>query len=397
MRPRGGRTTEMPPSHDGYKALHAAAEAKQFAPVYYLHGDDDYLKSQSLALLLNAAVDPATRDFNLEVRHGGDLDAETLGSFLATPPMLAERRAVVVHDVHQLKKDARGALDRYLGAPAGDVLLVLVTPAGTAPDAAIAKRAIPCAFDALPPERVRRWIVYHATNTLGVTVTDAAAELLERSVGGDLQQLSAELDKCASYAQANTAHGAAHGAAPGAAQVAASHEPPVIDDQVVSAIVGVRRGETASDWVDAVVHREMPRALELLPHVLAQPKASSVVLVMTLGTHFLALQWGRARRDAGASTRQLGDEYFTYLKQTSGMTGRPWGEARALWTHAVDRWTLPELQRAVRLVFEADVSLKETRVSNDEQRMTSLLLALSGVGSTAGTRVPKTSKARSRA
>lgn len=393
MRPRGGRTTEMPPSHDGYKALHAAAESKQFAPVYYLHGDDDYLKSQSLALLLNAAVDPATRDFNLEVRHGGDLDAETLGSFLATPPMLAERRAVVVHDVHQLKKDARGALDRYLGAPASDLLLVLVTPAGTAPDAALAKRSLPCAFDALPPERVRRWIVYHATNTLGVTVTDTAAELLERSVGGDLQQLSAELDKCASYAQANTAHGAAHGTA----QVATSSEPPVIDEQVVSAIVGVRRGETASDWVDAIVHREMSRALELLPHVLAQPKASSVVLVMTLATHFLAVQWGRARRDAGASTRQLGDEYFTYLKQTNGMTGRPWGEARALWTHAVDRWSAPELQRALRLVFEADVALKETRVSNDEQLMTSLLLALAGVGSTTGNRIPKATKVRSRA
>jgi DNA polymerase-3 subunit delta len=370
VRARGGRTTEMPPSHDGYKALHAAVDAKQFAPVYYLHGDDDYLKAQSLTHLLNAAVDPSTRDFNLEVRHGGDLDAETLGSFLATPPMLAERRAVVVHDVHQLKKDARQALDRYLGSPARDVLLVLVTPAGSTPDAALAKRALACAFDALAPERVRKWIVYHATNVLGVTVTDTAAELLERSVGSDLQQLSAELDKCASYAQGN----------------AVPTEPPVVDDQVVSAIVGVRRGETASDWVDAVVTRDVHRALALLPHVLAQPKASSVVLVMTLGTHLLALQWGRARRDAGASTRQVGDEYFTYLKQTNGMTARPWGEARSLWTHAVDRWTHAELMRAIRLVCDADVALKDTRVSNDEQLMTSLLLALAGVEAAAPNR-----------
>ncbi len=35
---------------------------------------------------------PSTRDFNLDIRAAAELDAETLGSLLGTPPMMAERR-----------------------------------------------------------------------------------------------------------------------------------------------------------------------------------------------------------------------------------------------------------------------------------------------------------------
>jgi DNA polymerase III delta subunit len=51
--------------------------------VYYLYGDDDYLKDAAVRDLLDAAVDPSTRDFNCEIRRASDLDAETLSSLLA--------------------------------------------------------------------------------------------------------------------------------------------------------------------------------------------------------------------------------------------------------------------------------------------------------------------------
>ena len=74
---------------------------------------------------------------------------------LSTPPMMAERRLVVVRDVHALKKDARTALDRYLAAPAPDVVALLVTPAGAktdAPLASVSGRAVE--FEPLTGDRV---------------------------------------------------------------------------------------------------------------------------------------------------------------------------------------------------------------------------------------------------
>jgi DNA polymerase-3 subunit delta len=375
-RPRSSSARpSAPPSADGFKTVRAAVDAKAFAPVYYLHGDDDYLKEQSLQELLDAALDASTRDFNCEVRDGAALDAETLGSLLGTPPMLADRRAVVVREVHALKKAVRAELDRYLRSPASDTLVVLVTPAGHAVDAALAQAALACAFDPLVPERVRRWIAHHSTTVLGVSLTDDAVALLQQSVGNDLQQLASELDKCASYARGAAGAGVSTGAGMIIPDPAAPI--PVVDDAAVSAVVGVRRGETAVDLLDAMAMRNSTTALGLVPFVLSQPKVTAVQLVMMLSTQMLALRWGRAKRDGGWSSGQLDREYLTYLKQTGGgLVGRPWGEARTVWTRAVERWTAPDLRRALRLIRDADIALKETKISNEEQIMMTLVLAL---------------------
>ena len=101
----------------GEKALHAALKKRVFDPVYYLFGEDDFLKEQATRDLdRRRRSDPSTRDFNLEMRRAGELDAEALDALLGTPPMLAERRVVVLRDVDKLKKGARTLLDRYLGA-----------------------------------------------------------------------------------------------------------------------------------------------------------------------------------------------------------------------------------------------------------------------------------------
>src|SRR5690242_17053817 len=106
----------------GAKAVRAAIESRTFDPAYYFYGDDDFLKDETLRRLVDAAVERATRDFNLETRRAADLDAELLGSLLATPPMMAERRALVVRDVGGLKKEARVLLDRFLESPPPDVM-----------------------------------------------------------------------------------------------------------------------------------------------------------------------------------------------------------------------------------------------------------------------------------
>jgi DNA polymerase-3 subunit delta len=131
------------------------------------------------------------------------------------------------------------------------------------------------------------------------------------------------------------------------------------------------------DLLDAIAMRETSAAVALVPFVLSQPKVSAVTLVMMLGTQTLALRWGRAKRDGGWSAGQLEREYFTYLKQTGGgMVGRPWGEAKTVWAKAVDKWTASELRQALRLILDADVALKDTKISNEEQIMLTLVLAL---------------------
>ncbi|HEY0776693.1 MAG TPA: DNA polymerase III subunit delta [Gemmatirosa sp.] len=358
-------SASLPAASTGHKPLDTAIATETFAPVYYLYGDDDFRKDDAVRQLLAAAVDPSTRDFNLETVRGAEADAGALGSLLATPPMMAARRAVVLRDPGALKKDARAALDRYLERAAPDTVLLLVAPAGAKVDRALLARAGAAAFDFAPlrEDRLLRWIAHHASTTLGARITPEAARLLQAAVGNDLPQLAAELDKLASYAQGR------------------SPEALTIDEDAVTAIVGVRRGETLADLLDAVARQDARAAAGLVPHVLSLPKSSAVTAVMALATQTLALAWGEARRARGVSVATLAgngpDGFMTLLKEVgNAYTGRPWGDAVRAWTATVDRWTAPALDRALEQLLQADIALKETGVSSDAQLLTTVVLGI---------------------
>ena len=381
MPPRSGATAPSTAREASpLRVVQAAIQSRTFAPVYYLFGDDDFLKDTAVRELLEAAIDPSTRDFNCEIRRGSELDAEMVSSLLATPPMLAERRAVVIRDVTLLKKAARQQLDAYLKRPAGDTLLLLVSLAGTKADAALTASATVLDFEPLSPERVRKWIAHQATTALSMTVTDDAATLLQQSVGNDLNLLAAELDKCASYVLGAVDARERVTTERVAGDAIADEATPSIDADAVAAVVGVRRGETVVDLLDAIAAQDAARAVTLVGHVLNQPKESGVHVVIMLSTQAFALAFGRSRRDAGIPTNRLPAEFFAFLKETGGNTGRPWGEAASAWTKVIDRWSASSCDRALELLLKADIALKETTVSNPEQILMSLVLALCTVG-----------------
>lgn len=345
----------------GQKALRTAIQTRAFHPVYYICGAEDYLKEEAVRQIVDAAVHPATRDFNLELLRASEIDGETLGSLLGTPPMMAERRVVVLRDVGALRKDARNALEEYLRHPSSDVVLVLTAAAGAKEDKALASHATVVEFDALSGARIPKWISYYATHDLGCEITEDAVGLLQDAVGTELAQLRIELDKLASF----TAGG----------------ERRIIDEGAVATLVGVKRGETMGDLLDAIGRRNASAALELLPHVLLQPKTSAVTIVMALTTQTLALAWGRALRDRGTSAQRIETELFALLKESgSSYTGRSWGEAVRSWAHALNAWSAADLDAALSSLLAADVALKESRLSSDEQLLESLVLALCAGG-----------------
>jgi DNA polymerase-3 subunit delta len=333
------------------KALRPALQDKQFSPAYYLYGEDEYLKEEALRHLLDAAIDPATRDFNLDQRRGSELDGESLASLTAMPPMMAERRVVVVRDVTALKKDARAALDAYLAKPAPDVLVIVTSPADAKPDKSLVSSTVAVDCTGLTGAQVPKWITSRVEKTLQTTITGGALELLIDSIGSDLGQLATELDKLVAYSGGKE-----------------------IDEDAVAAIVGMNRDETPGMLLDAIAARDSARALALLPGVLRQPKTNGVLLVMGLTTQMLALAIGRARNVPAA---RAANEYFNILRAgSSNMTMRAWGEATSAWARAHGKWSAEDLDHALAVLLQTDVSLKQSRVSGDEQILASALLQI---------------------
>lgn len=332
------------------KALRPALQDKQFSPAYYLHGDDEFLKEEALHHLIDAAADLSTRDFNLDQRKGGEIDAGSLAGLLATPPMMAERRVIVIRDAPALKKDAAAALVKYLETPASDVLVVLTAAAEDTPSKSLTTLAVPIDCKPLSGVQVPKWITARVQK-LGATISDSAIELLQETVGSDLGELAIALDKLASYCNGR-----------------------LIEETDVATLVGMKREETAGRLLDAVAMRDATLALSLVPGVLRQPKTGAVPIVMMLTTQTLALAAMRART---VPASRLRDEYFSLLKRGgSNFTGRSWGDAVAAWARATDKWNLPDLDHALAVLLQTDRSLKDSRVSSDEQILSSAVLAI---------------------
>ena len=332
----------------------SAIQSGKFSAVYYLVGDDDYRKETCVRTLTDAAVDPTVRDFNVDVLRGADTTPEQLGSILGTPPMMSSRRVVVVRGVDLLKKDLRTTLDEYLTRPAPDVLLLLVNSAGAKPEKGIESKAEMLTFAPLTSRQMPEWIVQHVRSVHHTTITKEAMVLLEQSGVSDTGHLVSELDKLASYCGGQRSIGA--------------------DD--VSAIVGIRHGETVGDFLDAVAARDSDRALGLVAHVLQQPKANAVTLVMALTVQTLAIAWGRRARERGVSAQQMEGKFFDLLKQTGAFPMRPWPEATKSWAKSLGRWTAHDVDRALDALLAADRGAKDSRVSSDEQLIGNLVFAL---------------------
>ncbi|HUF30847.1 MAG TPA: DNA polymerase III subunit delta, partial [Gemmatimonadaceae bacterium] len=352
------------------RAFRKSLTSKAFAPVYLLHGEEEFLKEQAVRDLVAAAVDEGTRDFNLDIRTGDDLTAETIGSLLATPPMMADRRVVVFRDAGALKKDARQAVERHLeslarrGETQVDVVLVLVMAAAQKlkKNDAFLNASMVVEFGLLTGDRLPKWIAHYARSELGVEIAPEALALLERVVGNDLPAIASELDKLASYTRGST-----------------------IDEASVGAVVGVRHGETLGDLLDLVAARNAAGALALLPHILEQPRNGGVPIVMALTVQTLAVSYGKGLREHGMPAGALKREYFELLKVARN-AWRPWGEAADAWARAVDQWDPPALDAALAALNDADEALKTTRLSSDQQVIATLILTMCGASGAAGRR-----------
>lgn len=343
----------MPPANP--RAFRKALDSGQLSPAWTLFGDDDFQKEIAVRYAVDTLVDPATRDFNLELRRGADLDAQTLHSLLNTPPMMAERRVVVVREVTGLRKDGRDALDRYLKQPSREVVLVMTIGAGVKLDkwaTAVAKATSEVEFKRLSGEHLPRWVEHRAAELNG-EIGREAADLLISAVGDDTALLSSELEKLLNYTAGEA-----------------------ITPEAVAEVVGVRPGETLGDLLDAVLERNARRALELLPVVLTQPKVSGVSIVMALTTQMLALAWGRAARDEGMSASQLEREFFNLLREGGAYPGRAWGEATRAWARSIQRWNADALDRSLDAIIQAEVAMKDTTLSDDRQKLASCILAI---------------------
>lgn len=231
---------------------------------FFLHGSDPFLRSEAVALLLDAHLDPAGRDFSLDSFRGDTATAEALAAALATPPLLSRYRVVVVRDAQGLTASARAALESRLEKLPEDVALIVTAeiPSGSTARLYALLRRHGTSVRLEPPDlsALPGWLMERARTHHGVELDPAAAQLLAAFMGRAPGPLAEELAKLADYIAPRTRA--------------------EVDD--VRAVAGVLPQVTRWDWIDFVLARRFDDAMSSLRD-LFDGGESAVGLVSALG------------------------------------------------------------------------------------------------------------------
>ena len=259
--------------------------------VFYLHGEDDFRKREAAREIAEAHLDAATRDFNHDVMHGPELDVRDFASVVATPPMMAEWRVVLVHGAEALASvpSARKlVLDIAASPPEGLALILAATKprrskARFYSDIARAARSIE--FRPVRPNDLPGFLISWCRDRHGAEMNEDAARALAAAVGSDMGVLAQEVAKLA--AMAPEGH-------------------PITVETVEEGGIRVPRVDHWR-WFDMVGGRDFAAATAALRELFMRGE-SGVFLVMGLTIHFLrlglALDRGLAGLEAALPPRQ---------------------------------------------------------------------------------------------
>jgi len=168
---------------------------RAFAPVYYLHGDEDLLIEEGASAISDAVLAGAERSFNFDVADGAESDTHELLTIASTFPMMADRRVMIVKRADKIRESE--PLEKYLANPAGTTVLIFTAehPDGRrASHTKLVKGAVALSFPKLGARAIPAWVVRRAKDR-GYRMTEQAAALLADYVGADLRDLQNELEK----------------------------------------------------------------------------------------------------------------------------------------------------------------------------------------------------------
>lgn len=247
------------------KELQNLVQAGPVPGLILLYGPESHLVEKGMLTVRDAVVDPASRDFNLTQFHGRDFAASEVVEQARTLPAFAERRLVIIKNVHEAGAEQLEGLLDYAADPVPETVLLLTAEKIDARrkifqlmkknGAAIEFKKI---YDNQLPSYVR-----DLAKSCNLTLTSDALKLFCKRVGTNLAEVQGELEKLAGYIG----------------------ERDIADEADVAAIVSDTRIESIFDLTDAMGRGDRAAVLTLLERVLDEGQAPLMVLAM-MTRHF---------------------------------------------------------------------------------------------------------------
>ncbi len=242
-----------------YQQLLSSIKQREFLPLYLLVGEG-FQRQQALSALVTAIVDPATRDFNLDLFHAEEVIPSTLVEAVSSFPLIAERRVVVVKECDKLPPKTLEDLVNIVTAAGLSTSLILDAEKvdfRRDPFRQIRAKGWTVEFKPLYDNQIPGWIQNRAREK-GKQISEDAVDLLHSSVGTDLWALANEIDKLCLFVK----------------------QAPSITREDVEKVVGITKKNSIFELTDAIGNQQKDRALFILDRMLEAGESATRIIFM---------------------------------------------------------------------------------------------------------------------
>ncbi|NOY06659.1 MAG: DNA polymerase III subunit delta [Chlorobi bacterium] len=321
--------------------LRRSLAKKNFLPVYYLRGQDDFLIDKVVREIVQSIMGAEPDPFDYMVVDGPDLKALSIVDAANAYPLSAERKVLVVHKAESVI--ITDPFPSYLNSPSPTTSLVLIETVSEKKKS-LGKKAstIVSKLDrsgalikvsSLTERTVYKFIADEFARH-GKHVTPDASLRLRELKGLSARSLTNEIEKICT----------------------AADDLREIDESLVRKLTGASMLFSIWDLPEATAVRNIPRALEISYRLLETNESNATQLVSTLVNHYIRL-WNIhdvLSRRRGADDSFLEDWLFRKYS----------GQAR--------QYTREQFSRIFNYLFEADYELK-SRKTDERMLLTRLI------------------------
>lgn len=187
----------MAKKSDSYEQILDSLKRKEYAPVYYLMGEESYYINLLAGYIENNVLQEADKAFNQTVLYGKDADIRTIINAAKRFPMGSQYQVVIVKEAQQLKSIEE--LSFYLKQPLASTILVFCHKYGTLDKrkkvaSEIEKTGVLFVSEKLRDYQIPAWITKYLADRK-VKISEKAALMLTEFLGTDLSKIANELDK----------------------------------------------------------------------------------------------------------------------------------------------------------------------------------------------------------
>lgn len=267
---------------------------KQFKPVYWLEGEEEYYIDKLVHYAEHEILSEAEAGFNLTVFYGKDADWTAVINACRRYPMFAERQVVLLKEAQQMRDLDK--LEAYIEKPLVSTVFVVSYKEkkvdGRSKLAKLLKeKAELLTTKKMYDNQLPEW-TSELVRSKGYTITQKALLLLVDHIGNDLNRINNEIEKLL---------------------VNLSGRNNITEDDIEQ-YVGVSKEYNVFELQDAFAKKDMAKAIRIIQYFEGNPKAGPIQLILPSLYNFFSktyMIFGQAGKDEKSMAAAIGvNAYF---------------------------------------------------------------------------------------